>query len=181
MFLGVLLKHFHYSFFFSHYWILFRPETDEEKLLKEEINSLKSQEENWKSESAQVSAEDLAALQEKILQRERQLELLICQLDDKVRFGQRAAGGNRRPTSGAGRTGGPLDARPHSRSGVSEESRSSEFMERPRSRGGMADTWGKPMDDRRGFQSGYFSERNLNRYFHPIPLPTTEIILGFFF
>ncbi|XP_020261538.1 eukaryotic translation initiation factor 4B2-like [Asparagus officinalis] len=139
-----------------------RPETDEEKMLKKEIDHLKSQEADLKSEAAQVSADKFGGLHEQILQKERELEILIHQLDDKVRFGQKTVG-NMRPGSGGGRIGALLDARPNSRSGVSEESRSSEFMERPRSRGGMTDAWAKPSNDKRGFQSGYFGDRSLDR------------------
>lgn len=141
----------------------FRPETDEEKVLKEEIIHLQSQEENLKSEMVQVSAEDLSGLHKQILEKERELQLLTCKLDDMVRFGQRE---RTRPVSGAGRSSGLLDARPNSRSGASEESRNSEDVERPQSRGGMADAWAKPVDGRRGFQSGFFGDKNGDRYFH---------------
>ncbi|XP_008807466.2 eukaryotic translation initiation factor 4B1-like [Phoenix dactylifera] len=146
-----------------------RPETDEEKMLKEEISHLKAltkeTEENQNGKSAQLSVEELAGLHEQILNKERDLELLIRQLDDKVRFGQRATG-IIRPSSGAGRSD-TSSTRPPSQSGLSEDSRSIDFVDRPRSRGGMGDIWSRPVDDRRGYQGGrersFFDNRNMDR------------------
>ncbi|XP_008796969.2 eukaryotic translation initiation factor 4B2-like [Phoenix dactylifera] len=146
-----------------------RPETDEEKMLRIEINHLKAltneTEQNQNGKSAQLSAEDLSSLHEQILSKERDLEMLIRHLDDKVRFGQRATS-NIRPSSGAG-SSDSSSTRPPSQSGLSEESRSIDFTDRPRSRGGMGDIWSRPVDDRRGFHGGrersFFDSRNMDR------------------
>ncbi|XP_058101958.1 eukaryotic translation initiation factor 4B2-like [Magnolia sinica] len=138
-----------------------RPETDEERLLKEEINQLKMEmakeaEVNVNGESTPASAEEQVSLGDQIRHKERDLQLLICELDDKVRFSQRPSD---RPTSGAGR--------PPSQSGMSEESRSMEFMERPRSRGTVGDVWSRSGDDRRAFQGsrerGFLSSKDVDR------------------
>lgn len=128
----------------------FRPETEEEKLLKEEIDHLKElQKEFMGRESVQGSGGDQPSLQDTISQKEMELEILIHDLDDKVRFGQKAL---ERPGSGAGRAGS-FPERPPSQSGSFDESRSMEFMDRPRSRG-KHDIWTRPGDDRRAFQGG---------------------------
>ncbi|KAJ8548352.1 hypothetical protein K7X08_030821 [Anisodus acutangulus] len=168
-----------------------RPETEEEKNLKEEIEHLKK-------ETTQCSEEDKTNLQNVINQKERDLELLIRDLDDKVRFSQKPI---QRPGSGSGRTGlsdrspshpapymdrragdqmdrprsrGGGDAwarpsdqmeRPRSRSGVDAWARPNEQVERPRSRGG-GDAWARPGDERRSFQGGrggYFGSRESDR------------------
>lgn len=148
--------------------LLFRPETIEEKLLKEEIDNLKKQLENESTvnsneESADGSGGDQTGTHAMLLEKERELELLIRDLDDKVRFGQKAV---ERPGSSAGKTAGFSD-RPPSRSGSFEDSRSVDFTDRPRSRG-TGDTSMRPTDDRRQFQGskdrGWFSDsRDLNR------------------
>nr|DAD34427.1 TPA_asm: hypothetical protein HUJ06_005067 [Nelumbo nucifera] len=123
-----------------------RPETEEEKMLKEEINQLKKE------------LEKEAVVDSK----ERDLELLIRDLDDKIRFGQKAID---RPGSGSGRAV-PFPERPPSQSGLSEDSRSIEFMERPRSRG-TGDVWTRPGEDRRGFhggrERGFLGNRDMDR------------------
>ncbi|XP_068666090.1 eukaryotic translation initiation factor 4B1-like [Aristolochia californica] len=141
-----------------------RPETEEEKMLKEEINHLKrglakESQANANGESADKSG----SLHEELLHRERDLELLTRELDDKIRFGQRVP---ERPGSGAGRVGSGLPERPPSQSGKQEDSGSMEFMDRPRSRG-TADTWSRG-DDRRGagFQGrdrGFIGNKDLDR------------------
>lgn len=112
--------------------------------MKEEIDHLKKGLE-------QGSGGDQTDLHELILNKERDLELLIRVLDDKLRFGQKAI---ERVGSGAGRTTASSD-RPTS--SQSESSRSSEFFERPRSR-----------DDRRSFQrgreGGFLGNRDMDRY-----------------
>lgn len=113
-----------------------RPESEEERKLKEEISHLKSQLCNADNEISTISNDNLSHQNELILEKERELELLIRQLDDKVRFSQRGA----------------AITRPRSRSGLSDDSRSSEFMERPQSR-----------DRKEGFQGGFFADRNLDR------------------
>ncbi|KAI3885021.1 hypothetical protein MKW98_002413 [Papaver atlanticum] len=133
-----------------------RPETEEEKLLKEEIDNLKKELEkeaaiNGNGESVEGSAAENSSLSDILLGKEKDLELLIRELDDKVRFGQKAA--SERPGSGAGRVVGYPDQRPPSQSGRSEDSRNMEFMDRPRSRGTGAE-WARPVEDRRGFQGG---------------------------
>lgn len=145
-----------------------RPETMEEKLLKEEIDNLKKQLENESTvnsneESADGSGGDQTGTRAMLLEKERELELLIRDLDDKVRFGQKAV---ERPGSSAGKTAGFSD-RPPSRSGSFEDSRSVDFTDRPRSRG-TGDMSMRPTDDRRQFQGskdrGWFSDsRDLNR------------------
>ncbi|XP_057415584.1 eukaryotic translation initiation factor 4B2 isoform X2 [Lotus japonicus] len=145
-----------------------RPETEEEKLLKEEIDNLKKElEKEPKMNSNQESADEAGANQTGahalLLQKERELELLIHDLDDKVRFGQKAVD---RPGSSAGRTP-VLSDRPPSRSGSFEDSRSVDFSDRPRSRG-TGDAWMRPSDDRRQFQGsrerGFFSgSRDMDR------------------
>ena len=106
-------------------------------MLKEEIENLKKD----------PSAGD-PTLQEIILRREAELEQLTRDLDTKLRFAQKPAA--ERPRSGAGRA---YHERPPSQSGAYEDSRTSEFMERPRSRG-TTEIWTRPGDDRRGFQGG---------------------------
>ncbi|KAJ0095056.1 hypothetical protein Patl1_16025 [Pistacia atlantica] len=144
-----------------------RPETEEEKLLKEEIDHLKKElkkESAMKSdrESMQGSGREQSGLHNIILQKEQELEMLIRDLDDKVRFGQKSL---ERPGSGAGRAAG-FPERPPSQSGSFDESRSAEFMDRPRSRG-MGDVWMRPGDDRRGFQGGrergFLGNRDIDR------------------
>lgn len=111
---------------------------------------------------------DQTTISEILLQKERELETLIHDLDDKVRFGQKAierpgsgagrpgsgagrpGSGAGRPGSGAGRNAGFSD-RPPSHSGSFEDSRSVEFTDRPPSRG-TGDAWMRPSDDRRPFQ-----------------------------
>ncbi|KAK7318667.1 hypothetical protein RJT34_03372 [Clitoria ternatea] len=138
-----------------------RPETMEEKLLKEEIENLKKELEkestiNSNKEFADEADGDQTSTRAMLLQKERELELLIRDLDDKVRFGQKAVD---RPGSSAGRASGFSD-RPPSRSGSFDDSRSVDFTDRPRSRG-TGDTWTRPSDDRRQFQGsrerGWFS------------------------
>ncbi|KAI5352254.1 hypothetical protein L3X38_005145 [Prunus dulcis] len=91
-----------------------RLETEEERKLKEEIDHLKKELEKespdkTNSETGQESGGDQASLRDIVLQKERELETLIHDLDDKVRFGQKAidrpGSGAGRPGSGAGRPG----------------------------------------------------------------------------
>lgn len=147
-----------------------RPETREEQVLKEEIDFLKKQLD--KEAAININGEQ-TGLQEQIHAKERDLELLIRELDDKVRFGQKAterpgsgagrssgfserpgsggrnSGISERPGSGAGRSTGF----PPSQSGVSDEFRNVEHIDRPGSRG-TVDVWTRPVDDRRSFQGG---------------------------
>ncbi|XP_068657553.1 eukaryotic translation initiation factor 4B1 [Aristolochia californica] len=141
-----------------------RAETAEEKMLKEEINHLKKElaKESQANENGE-SIDKAGSLHEELLRRERDLELLTRELDDKIRFGQRAS---ERPGCGSGGVGPGLPERPPSQSGRQEESRSMEFVDRPRSRR-SADTWSRG-DDRRGaaFQGrdrGLISNRDLDR------------------
>ncbi|KAM3358641.1 eukaryotic translation initiation factor 4B2 [Capsicum galapagoense] len=169
-----------------------RPDTEEEKNLKEEIEHLRK-------EATQCSEEDKTNLQNVINQKERDLELLIRDLDDKIRFSQKPL---QRPGSGSGRGAGLPDRslsqpasyedrragdqmdRPRSRSGGDAWARPSDQMERPRSRGGVdawarpneqverpqsrggGDAWTRPGDERRSFQGGrggYFGSRDSDR------------------
>ncbi|KAF5741106.1 eukaryotic translation initiation factor 4B family protein [Tripterygium wilfordii] len=142
-----------------------RPETEEEKLLKEELDHLKKELE--KESSVKASQEspqgDRPSLQDTIIQKESELEILIRELDDKVRFGQKAI---ERPGSGAGR-GASFAERPPSRSGSVDDSRSVEFTDRPRSRGTGGDMWARHGDDRRSFQGGrergFLGNREMDR------------------
>ncbi|CAH9077768.1 unnamed protein product [Cuscuta epithymum] len=141
-----------------------RPETDEEKNLKKEIELLKK-------EARQNPGEDDKGRiihDELINKKERELELLIRELDDKVRFGEKDS---ERPGSSSNR----VTDRPPSRPGSVDEHRSGEFMDvrRPRSRGTGGDALygrvddrrrslqqqqggGRPGDDRRGTAQGAF-------------------------
>ncbi|KAG5240771.1 eukaryotic translation initiation factor 4B [Salix suchowensis] len=131
-----------------------RLETEEERLLKEEIEHLKKGLEKELStkgnqELPQGSADNIPSLRGMISEKERELEILVRDLDDKVRFGPKAI---ERPGSGAGRASG-FSERPPSRSGSFDEPRNMEFMDRPQSRG-MPDIWTRPDDDRRALQGG---------------------------
>jgi len=95
--------------------------------------------------------------------KEKQLERLTRDLDDKIRFGKR--GGDSRPGSAAGR---PFEysERPGSRSGLSDGGRSHDSLERPRSRGGevmAADVWMSSNEGQRGVhvdRERSFQQRN---------------------
>lgn len=134
--------------------------------MKEEIDQLKRELEKESAsittnrEPVEGSGEDQISLHDLLLNKEKDLELLIRELDDKVRFGQKAI---ERPGSGAGR----VAERPSSRAGSVENV---EYVERPQSRGGTTgvDSWGRQGDDRRGFpggrERGFLSNRDLDRY-----------------
>ncbi|KAL0385457.1 UNVERIFIED_CONTAM: Eukaryotic translation initiation factor 4B2 [Sesamum radiatum] len=149
------------------------PETEEEKNLKEEIEHLKK-------ELLLKSGDDKTSMHDLILQREGELELLVRQLDDKVRYSQKNF---ERPGSGAGRGAG-FNERPPSRPGANEEPRAgfndrppsmpgayeeprAAYTERPRSRPGTYEdprqerppSWGGQYEDPR---SG-FAERPRSR------------------
>ncbi|GMY26335.1 eukaryotic translation initiation factor 4B1-like isoform X1 [Fagus crenata] len=131
-----------------------RPETEEEKKLKEEIDHLKKELEiestkKANSESLQESGGDQSDLHDLLTLKESELETLVSDLNDKIRFGLKAV---ERPGSGAGRVAS-FTERPPSRSGSIDETRSMEFMDRPRSRG-AGDMWTRPADDRRAFGGG---------------------------
>jgi hypothetical protein len=119
-----------------------RPESEEEKILKEEITllkvDLKEIEAKTSDGSDQAPPENAKDLSEKISQLEKQLELLTVELDDKTRFGQR-------PSSGAGRVTSFPPA-----SSAEEPHVAVAHMDRPRSRGGM-ETYPKPVEERWGF------------------------------
>ncbi|KAI3452662.1 hypothetical protein Pfo_009326 [Paulownia fortunei] len=97
-----------------------RPEIEEEKDLKEEIKHLKK-------ELLQKSGEDQTSIHDLILKREQDLELLVRQLDDKVRYSQKIF---ERQSSGAVRGAGFND-RPPSRPGAYEEQPRAGFHDRP--------------------------------------------------
>ncbi|XP_020593865.1 LOW QUALITY PROTEIN: eukaryotic translation initiation factor 4B1-like [Phalaenopsis equestris] len=143
-----------------------RPETDEEKVLKEEIDLLKKELAKRKVDldSALSSTEEINTLCGQISQREKELYCLISELDDKVRFGQRGAI-DFRPGSGSGRIPFSADRSP-SQSGISDDSRNMELLDRPRSRG-RVDFWSRQMDGQRGFQrfrdSNFLSSGYTNR------------------
>lgn len=91
------------------------------------------------------------------------MELLTRELDDKVRFGQKAI---KRPGSGSGRVFRFPERRPPSQSGVFDDSRSMEVMGRPRSRG-TGDMRTRQGDDRRAYHDGreigFFGNRGMDR------------------
>ncbi|TVU29427.1 hypothetical protein EJB05_20992, partial [Eragrostis curvula] len=113
-----------------------RPETTEERELKEEINLLKVE---LNESEGKMSDDDEKSLSEKIAQMERQLELLTIDLDDKIRFSQR-------PGSGAGR----VAASPPTN--IASGSQYTETMERTHSRNGT-EQYPKPTEERWGFQA----------------------------
>lgn len=131
-----------------------RPETQVELNLKVEIEHLKRELENESAsnvnrESQQVSGQEQISVRDRLLQKERELEQITRELDDKVRFNQKPT---ERPGSGSGRSVSSFE-RPPSRSGSFEDSRNTEIMQRPRSRG-TGDAWPSQRDERRGFQGG---------------------------
>ncbi|CAN6268259.1 unnamed protein product, partial [Urochloa humidicola] len=116
-----------------------RPESDEEKNLKEEINLMKvdlKEIEGKIADDPDQASVDAKNLSEKISQLESQLEQLTRELDDKIRFGQR-------PRSGAGR----VTALPPT--SLADEPQAT-VVDRPRSRGGM-EPHSRP-EERWGFQ-----------------------------
>lgn len=127
--------------------------------LKEELEK----QSNVNGESVQASGGEQPSLHDIVLDKEKELEKLARDLDDKVRFGQKAI---ERPGSGAGRAGSLLERTP-SQSGSIDESRSVDFSDRPRSRG-TGDPWARPADDRRAFQGGrergFLGSRDLDRW-----------------
>ncbi|GKV14613.1 hypothetical protein SLEP1_g25456 [Rubroshorea leprosula] len=130
-----------------------RPEQDEERILKEEIDNLRK-------ELEKGSAGDQSSLHDRLLQKQKDLEMLIRDFDDKLKFGQKVE----RPGSGAGRIGGFPD-RPPSQAGSSDGSRIVDYANRPRSRG-TGDAWTRSGDDRRPFQGGRergFLNRDMDR------------------
>lgn len=134
--------------------------------MREELDHLKKElekESNLIREQVQESGGDQPSIRDIILNKERELEKLIHDLDDKVRFGQKAID---RPGSGAGRAGSFLERTP-SQSGSIEDFRAVEFTDRPRSRG-RGDLWSRPTDDRRGFQGGrergFLGSRDMDRW-----------------
>ena len=128
-----------------------RPETEEEKNLREEIWDLKRelQKESEKRQSMQGSGEDQISLQDLILSKERNLEQLNCDLDDKVRFGRKVM---EKPGSGAFR-GAIISERLPSQSDSLVNSRNKEIRLRPQTPG-TGDVRIRPGDNRRAFQGG---------------------------
>ncbi|CAH2038016.1 unnamed protein product [Thlaspi arvense] len=145
-----------------------RPETEEERMLKEEIEELRKKLEKEATmapegkEPQQEPDSNNHNLPDLIREKEKDLDLLIRELDDKIRFRPKPV---ERPGSSAGRSGN-YSERPNSRAGSIDESRNVESMERPTSRG-TGDPWSRPVDDRRNFQGskerGFFSNRNFDR------------------
>jgi len=79
-----------------------RPESDDERNLKEEINLMKvdlKEIEGKISDGSDQASVDAKNLSEKISQLENQLEQLTRELDDKIRFGQRPCSGAARGTA----------------------------------------------------------------------------------
>lgn len=147
--------------------LCFRPETEQEKMLKENIGKLKLELEGevsvkGKAESFQGSEEDQTDLSFILSQKERELESLIRDSDDKVRFGQKAV---ERPASRSSSVSS-FSERPPSHSSSIDESHSVDHSNRPPSRG-TQDAWARPLNERRTFQRsrdrGFFTEREFNR------------------
>ncbi|KAL8150121.1 hypothetical protein V2J09_019929 [Rumex salicifolius] len=125
-----------------------RPETEEERILKEEIDRLKKE---LPSDPSQVCGADEASIGDVIQIREKELQVLIRELDDKVKFGAKAV---ERPGSGAGRFGSFSDRPKSSQSGSIYDGQRADFADRPRSRGNPDVT-----DDRRGSFHGGSRDR----------------------
>eukprot|EP01018_Ginkgo_biloba_P029446 Gb_01559 [translate_table: standard] len=130
-----------------------RHETEEEIKLKEEINALNDRAKQISDDQVTGNGkasdeENQPTLSETIMKKEKQLELLIRDLDDKFRLAQRSGD---RPGSAVGR---PFESfeRPGSQSGRSDSGRNYDSFERPKSRGGEgggADIW-RSGEERRG-------------------------------
>ncbi|KAK4790451.1 hypothetical protein SAY86_017755 [Trapa natans] len=143
-----------------------REETDKEKALKEELDLLKRQEQELEMNKNDKKFQELNAdhcnLSDIISQKEKELEMLSRDLDDKVRFKPKAS---ERPDSGLGRASGFSD-RPRSWSGSIDESQSLDYDGRPPSRG-TGNARARPGSDRREFQGGreggFFSSRDFDR------------------
>ncbi|KAK8933606.1 hypothetical protein KSP39_PZI015683 [Platanthera zijinensis] len=146
-----------------------RLDTDEEKILKEEINSLrdkfaKETERQVDCDYAPSSTEQISSLLVQIGQREKELTQLICELDDKVRFRKRVSM-EIRPGPDSGRIPS-FASGPPSQSGSSSDSKNTEFTKRLPSRK-MNDKLSRSLADRCGFQrrdSGFLASRSLDRY-----------------
>ncbi|KAH9315606.1 hypothetical protein KI387_024233 [Taxus chinensis] len=157
-----------------------RPETEEEIKLKEEINALKDQAKETGTEEHVVNGEtsegDQLTLAEKILKKEKELELLIRDFDDKVRFVKRVG---ERPISATGRSLEAFD-RPSSQSGRTDSGNSFESYGRPRSRGaegGGPDVW-RSGEERRGMFGGGNRDRffsNRERYDNSLVISLLQI------
>ncbi|KAK4429767.1 Eukaryotic translation initiation factor 4B2 [Sesamum alatum] len=128
-----------------------RPETEEEKNLKEEIELLKK-------ELLQKSGDDRTSVHDLILQREGELELLVRQLDDKVRYSQKNF---ERPVSGAGRGVG-FNERPPSRPGANEDPRAG-FHDRPPSMPGAYEEPRAAYTERPRSRSGTYEDPRMER------------------
>ncbi|KAH7331308.1 hypothetical protein KP509_20G025600 [Ceratopteris richardii] len=138
-----------------------RPDTEQEVLLKEEIKRL---EKLCNEEACGEQDVDRQNLLEELHIKEKQLEALIRELDDKMRFSQQHMD---RPASRSGLSDGGRDyevpvrpasqsgnrprSRPGSRSGIFDVKRTYELSERPRSHSGygrshaeLADRWSRP-------------------------------------
>lgn len=140
---SIFLALFFFLFPYHVPFFLPRPETAEEKMLKEEISSLKAE----LTETEKKDPGEVKDLEKIILQKETDLEQLIIELDNKVRFGQRSSA-DTRLGSGAGRI--PVYQQP----GSSEEPRISESVDRPSSGGSSrGDSWARPVEEKKwGFQ-----------------------------
>ncbi|KAI4373821.1 hypothetical protein MLD38_011896 [Melastoma candidum] len=140
-----------------------RPLSEEEKLLKEEIENLRKELDRQVSlKEDNGTTGDRNDVSDALAEKERELEALTRDLDDKVRFGQK---GIDRPRSRSGRVGSFSD-RPPSRSGSIDDSRSVDYNDRPLSRG-SGDAWPRTGNERRGFQGrrdgGFLGSRDFDR------------------
>ncbi|KAK4759043.1 hypothetical protein SAY87_020344 [Trapa incisa] len=145
-----------------------RPETDEEKAMKEEIERMKREldrelEMKSNDQSAQGPDEDKSNLSDIISEKEGELEALTRDLDDKIRFRQRTS---QRPGSGSSRHADSYD-RPRSRLGLVDEPRGMDYNDRPHLRGQGRYSQEEHNSDRRAFQGGksrgFFGNRDLDR------------------
>eukprot|EP00252_Welwitschia_mirabilis_P025140 TRINITY_DN7737_c0_g2_i1.p1 TRINITY_DN7737_c0_g2~~TRINITY_DN7737_c0_g2_i1.p1 ORF type:complete len:584 (-),score=75.33 TRINITY_DN7737_c0_g2_i1:315-1850(-) len=129
-----------------------RSETPKEMDLKKEVNNLRMRltrigsgvSENGKSSSG----DDQNAIKEELEYKEKELEILVKELNDKARLERK---NEERPGSGAGRNYEFFE-RPGSHSGHSEGGRSFDSLDRPRSRGGESrgpEVWTRAGEERR--------------------------------
>lgn len=137
--------------------------SEEEKRLKEEIENLRKGLEGQVSlKEKNEPAGDNTSIRDALAEKERELEVLAHDLDDKVRFGQKAID---RPGSRSGRAGSFSD-RPPSQSGSIDESRSIDYNDRPLSRG-SGDARVRSVNERRVFQGGrdrgFLGDRGFDR------------------
>lgn len=136
-------------------------------MLKEEIENLKLELKREvavkvKTEPLNNLEEDQTSISFMLSQKERELELLIHELDDKVRFGQKAI---ERPASRSGSVSS-FSERPPSRSSSVDESRGVDHHDWSLSQS-TGDAWARPRNVRRTFhgsqERGFSTNRDFDR------------------